>query len=147
MVRPFVVDGIVNGAAGMVRQMAMLAGLHDKYVVNGAVTHGRPGPKHRAPPCASPRRPVACNVCDTAMIVIAVGLAGAIIVALSRVTSRQQADNRTSTSLTAQRAVQRRSPIARSSTSARDHRTESAGRMECHRVVLGTGYQPVVHRA
>jgi hypothetical protein len=81
----YIVDGIVNGAAAMVREMAMLAGLNDKYVVDGTVNgmgelaHSL-GAAVRAPAMAGRVR----MYVTTAMIVIAVGLAGAIIVALSR---------------------------------------------------------------
>ncbi|MDQ3441736.1 MAG: NADH-quinone oxidoreductase subunit L [Planctomycetota bacterium] len=78
-----VVDGIVNLAGWSVRQSAVLIGLHDKYVIDGAVngagrlTHDL-GAAVRAPQTGRIRMYV-----TVLMVAVALGLAGAILVALS----------------------------------------------------------------
>ena len=78
-----VVDGVVNLAGWSVRQSAVLIGLHDKYVIDGAVngagrlTHDL-GAAVRAPQTGRIRMYV-----TVLMVAVALGLAGAIIVALS----------------------------------------------------------------
>jgi proton-translocating NADH-quinone oxidoreductase chain L len=78
-----IVDGIVNLAGWTVRQSAVLVGLHDKYVIDGAVNGAGKltyelGSAVRVPTSGRVR------VYVTALIVaVALGLAGAIIVALS----------------------------------------------------------------
>jgi NADH-quinone oxidoreductase subunit L len=81
----FVIDGVVNGTAATVRRLSAMAGAFDRYVVDGAVNGAGAlahdiGAAVRAPATAGRIR----MYVTTAMIVIAVGLAGAIIVALSR---------------------------------------------------------------
>ncbi|MDB5330652.1 MAG: nuoL 2 [Phycisphaerales bacterium] len=79
-----VVDGLVNGAAWLVRMISVAAGLNDRYVVDGAVNGaGRlvldAGAAVRAPQNGRIRLYV-----TVLMLVLALGLAGAIIVVLSR---------------------------------------------------------------
>jgi NADH-quinone oxidoreductase subunit L len=80
----FIVDGIVNFAAWGVKQTAFLAGANDRYVVDGAVngaatlTHGL-GAAVRNPTSGRVRLYV-----TVLMAAVALGLAGAIVVALSR---------------------------------------------------------------
>ena len=79
-----VVDGIVNLAGWSVRQSAVLIGLHDKYVIDGAVngagrlTHDL-GAAVRAPQTGRIRMYV-----TVLMIAVTLGVAGTIIVVLSR---------------------------------------------------------------
>ena len=78
-----IVDGIVNLAGWTVRQSATLVGLHDKYVIDGAVNGAGKltyelGSAVRVP--TSGRIRVYVTVL---MVAVALGLAGAIIVALS----------------------------------------------------------------
>ena len=79
----FIIDGIVNGAAAGVGQLARLSGWIDRYVVDGAVnglgalTYDL-GAMVRAPQTGRIRMYVTVLMCA-----VAVGLAGAIIVALS----------------------------------------------------------------
>jgi hypothetical protein len=78
-----IVDGIVNLAGWTVRQSATLVGLHDKYVIDGAVNGAGKltyelGSAVRVP--TSGRIRVYVTVL---MIAVALGLAGAIIVVLS----------------------------------------------------------------
>ena len=78
-----VVDGIVNLVGWTVKRGAFLIGWHDKYVIDGAVngagrlTHDL-GAAVRAPQSGRIRMYV-----TVLMIAVALGLAGAIIVALS----------------------------------------------------------------
>jgi proton-translocating NADH-quinone oxidoreductase chain L len=80
----YVVDGIVNLVGGLVKRGAFLAGWHDKYVVDGAVnglatlSHDL-GAAVRAPQTGRIRMYV-----TVLMVAIGLGLAGAIIVVLSR---------------------------------------------------------------
>jgi NADH-quinone oxidoreductase subunit L len=80
----YVVDGIVNLVGGLVKRSAFLAGWHDKYVVDGAVnglatlSHDL-GAAVRAPQTGRIRMYV-----TVLMVAIGLGLAGAIIVVLSR---------------------------------------------------------------
>jgi hypothetical protein len=78
-----VVDGIVNFAGWAVKQISVAAGLHDKYVVDGAVngvgklTYDL-GAAVRTPQSGRVRVYVTLLI-----LAVAIGLAGAIIVALS----------------------------------------------------------------
>jgi proton-translocating NADH-quinone oxidoreductase chain L len=80
----YIIDGIVNGVGGVVKRGAFLAGWNDKYVVDGAVngvatlTQGL-GAAVRAPQTGRIRMYV-----TVLMVAIGLGLAGAIIVVLSR---------------------------------------------------------------
>jgi NADH-quinone oxidoreductase subunit L len=79
-----VVDRIVNGAAETVRRLSVLAGLHDTYVVDGAVNGVANvaqdlGAAVRAPQTGRIRMYV-----TILMVAVTLGLAGAIIVILSR---------------------------------------------------------------
>ncbi|MEA2735985.1 MAG: NADH-quinone oxidoreductase subunit [Humisphaera sp.] len=79
----YVVDGLVNLAGWTVRRASTLAGLHDKYVVDGAVNGmaeltQNVGAAVRAPQSGRIRMYV-----TILMAAVALGLAGAIIVALS----------------------------------------------------------------
>lgn len=79
----YIVDGAVNGAAWLVKQAAVIAGLNDKYVVDGAVNGVASiaqdmGAAVRAPQTGRIRMYV-----TVLMAAIAIGLAVAIIVALS----------------------------------------------------------------
>ena len=79
-----VIDGLVNGAAWMTKQLAFGVGAHDKYVVDGAVNgvgrlaHGV-GSAVRNPTAGRIRLYVIIL-----MMAIAVGLAGAILAVLSK---------------------------------------------------------------
>jgi NADH:ubiquinone oxidoreductase subunit 5 (subunit L)/multisubunit Na+/H+ antiporter MnhA subunit len=78
-----VVDGIVNLVGATVRRAAHVAGLHDKYVIDGAVDGMAEltqsvGAAVRAPQSGRIRMYV-----TILMAAVALGLAGAIIVALS----------------------------------------------------------------
>ncbi|MGB7161012.1 MAG: NADH-quinone oxidoreductase subunit L [Tepidisphaeraceae bacterium] len=78
-----IVDGLVNLAGWTVKQSAVLVGLHDKYVIDGAVNGAATltqdlGAAVRAPQTGRIRVYV-----TVLMVAVAVGLAGAIIVALS----------------------------------------------------------------
>ena len=79
----YVVDGIVNGAARLVRGAATLAGLNDKYVVDGAVNGAGTvaqniGALVRAPQTGRIRMYV-----TVLMVAVALGLAGAIVAVMS----------------------------------------------------------------
>ncbi len=79
-----VVDGIVNSAASLCRQLSALVGLNDKYVVDGAVNGAGAvaqsiGRAVRTPQTGRVRMYVTVLMC-----VIAVSIAGAIVVVLSR---------------------------------------------------------------
>jgi hypothetical protein len=78
-----VVDGLVNLAAGTVRRGSDLIGAHDKYVVDGAVNGVG---KLTYDLGAAVRNPSTGRVrlyVTALMVAVALGLAGAIIVALS----------------------------------------------------------------
>ncbi|MGH7214248.1 MAG: NADH-quinone oxidoreductase subunit L [Tepidisphaeraceae bacterium] len=80
----YIVDGLVNLAGYTVKQSAVLIGLHDKYVVDGAVNGVAKlsqdlGAAVRAPQTGRIRVYVTVLV-----FAVALGLAGAIIVVLSR---------------------------------------------------------------
>jgi proton-translocating NADH-quinone oxidoreductase chain L len=80
----YVIDGLVNGVAGFVRSGARAAGLTDKYVVDGAVNGMADlaqdiGAAVRAPQSGRIRMYV-----TVLMIAVSMGLAGAVIVALSK---------------------------------------------------------------
>ncbi|HEY8665691.1 MAG TPA: hypothetical protein VIL86_03455, partial [Tepidisphaeraceae bacterium] len=84
MLDKYVVDGLVNLAGWLVRQSSVLAGLNDKYVVDGAVNGAgglaqELGAAVRAPQTGRIRMYV-----TVMMVAVALGLAGAIIVVLSR---------------------------------------------------------------
>jgi NADH-quinone oxidoreductase subunit L len=77
-----IVDGIVNGLAAITRAMARAAGLHDRWVIDGAVNGaatlaGRVGDLARTPQTGRIRVYVA-----TAILVLALGLAGLVTAAL-----------------------------------------------------------------
>ena len=79
-----IVDGIVNGVANFVRDCSVAVGLNDKYVVDGAVNGVADlaqdiGAAVRAPQSGRIRMYV-----TVLMIAVTLGLAGAVIVALSR---------------------------------------------------------------
>jgi len=79
-----VVDGIVNAVASVCRQFSALIGLNDKYVVDGAVNGAGAlaqsiGQAVRTPQTGRVRLYVTVLMC-----VIAVSIAGAIVVVLSR---------------------------------------------------------------
>jgi NADH-quinone oxidoreductase subunit L len=79
----FVIDGIVNGAAASVRALSALAGWNDREVVDGAVNGVATltqdlGSLVRAPQMGRIRIYVTVLMCA-----VAIGLAGAIVVALS----------------------------------------------------------------
>jgi NADH-quinone oxidoreductase subunit L len=79
----YVVDGLVNLTGWVVRRASTIAGLHDKYVVDGAVNGmadlaQNVGAAVRAPQSGRIRMYV-----TILMAAVALGLAGAIIVALS----------------------------------------------------------------
>ncbi|WP_428937421.1 NADH-quinone oxidoreductase subunit L [Fontivita pretiosa] len=80
----YVVDGIVNLAGWLVKQAAVAVGLHDKYVIDGAVNgvaalSQELGAVVRAPQTGRIRVYV-----TILMAAVSLGLAGAIIVVLSR---------------------------------------------------------------
>jgi NADH-quinone oxidoreductase subunit L len=80
----YIVDGIVNLVGSVTRQCAIAIGLHDKYVVDGAVNGVATlaqdlGAAVRAPQTGRIRMYV-----TILMIAVSLGLAGAIIVVLSR---------------------------------------------------------------
>ncbi len=80
----YVVDGMVNLAGWSVRQLSVLAGMNDKYVVDGAVNGAADlaqglGAAVRAPQTGRIRMYV-----TVLMIAVTLGLAGAIIVMLSK---------------------------------------------------------------
>ncbi|HYO08219.1 MAG TPA: NADH-quinone oxidoreductase subunit L [Tepidisphaeraceae bacterium] len=79
----YVVDGLVNGAAWLVRRSAVVAGLHDRYVIDGAVNGVATvtqdlGAAVRAPQSGRIRMYV-----TILMAAVALGVAVAILVALS----------------------------------------------------------------
>ncbi len=79
-----VVDGIVNSAASLCRQLSAVIGLNDKYVVDGAVNGAGAvaqsiGRAVRTPQTGRVRMYVTVLMC-----VIAISIAGAIVVVLSR---------------------------------------------------------------
>jgi len=80
----YFVDGAVNFAAWATRQTAFLAGANDKYVVDGAVN----GLGHMAHGVgAAVRNPASGRVrlyVTMLMLAVALGVAGAVIVVLSR---------------------------------------------------------------
>jgi NADH-quinone oxidoreductase subunit L len=80
----YIVDGIVNGVAMLVKGASDLSGLNDKYVVDGAVNgvaslSQELGAAVRAPQTGRIRMYV-----TILMVAVTIGLAGAIIVVLSR---------------------------------------------------------------
>jgi NADH:ubiquinone oxidoreductase subunit 5 (subunit L)/multisubunit Na+/H+ antiporter MnhA subunit len=80
----YFIDGVVNGIANFVRNTAFAVGLNDKYVVDGAVNGVADlaqdiGAAVRAPQSGRIRMYV-----TVLMIAVTLGLAGAVIVALSR---------------------------------------------------------------
>jgi NADH-quinone oxidoreductase subunit L len=80
----YVVDGIVNAIGGLVKRTAFLAGWHDQHVVDGAVNgmatlSQELGAAVRAPQTGRIRMYV-----TVLMVAIGLGVAGAIIVVLSR---------------------------------------------------------------
>ena len=80
----YFIDGVVNGVASFVRNTAFAVGLNDKYVVDGAVNGVADlaqdiGAAVRAPQSGRIRMYV-----TVLMIAVTLGLAGAVIVALSR---------------------------------------------------------------
>jgi len=80
----YVVDGIVNGVARLVKQSAFGVGANDKYVVDGAVN----GLGHLAHGVGSAvRNPQSGRVrlyVTMLMLAVALGVAGAVIAVLSR---------------------------------------------------------------
>jgi proton-translocating NADH-quinone oxidoreductase chain L len=79
----YIIDGIVNGVGKGVKQLSVLAGLNDRYVVDGAVNGVAMlsqdiGAAVRAPQTGRIRMYV-----TVLMVAVTLGLAGAIIVALS----------------------------------------------------------------
>jgi NADH-quinone oxidoreductase subunit L len=79
-----IIDGIVNLSAWLVKQLSFGAGAHDKYVIDGAVNgvaalSQELGAAVRAPQTGRIRLYV-----TVLMVAVTLGLAGAIVVVLSR---------------------------------------------------------------
>jgi NADH-quinone oxidoreductase subunit L len=80
----YIVDGIVNGVAGLVRGASDLSGLNDKYVVDGAVNGVAALSQELGAAVRSPQTGRIRMYVTVLMAAVTLGLAGAIIVVLSR---------------------------------------------------------------
>jgi NADH-quinone oxidoreductase subunit L len=78
------VDGIVNGVGRLVRQSAVLAGLHDQYVVDGSVNGMGQLAQNLGSAVRAPQTGRIRMYATVLIAAVAVGLAGAIIFVLSR---------------------------------------------------------------
>ncbi len=79
-----VIDGVVNGSAAVVRQASVLVGLYDRYIVDGAVNGVGVLTQSLGAAVRTPQTGRIRVYVTVLMIAVAVGLAGGIIVALSR---------------------------------------------------------------
>ncbi len=80
----YVVDGLVNGAAGMVRGLSKLTGLNDKYVVDGAVNGVGKVAWSFGNSVRNPESGRIRLYMTSLMAVVMLGIAAAILVVLSR---------------------------------------------------------------
>src|SRR5688572_29838073 len=79
----YVIEGIVNLAGWTVKQSAMLVGLHDKYVVDGAVNGMAELTQNLGAAVRAPQSGRIRMYVTILMAAVALGLAAAIIAALS----------------------------------------------------------------
>ncbi len=80
----YVVDGIVNGVGWLVKQTSFAIGLNDKYVVDGAVNGIAVLAQDASAAVRAPQTGRIRMYVTILMITVSLGLAGAIIVVLSR---------------------------------------------------------------
>jgi NADH:ubiquinone oxidoreductase subunit 5 (subunit L)/multisubunit Na+/H+ antiporter MnhA subunit len=80
----YIVDGIVNLAAGAVRQLSVLAGLNDKYVVDGAVDGVADMTQAVGSAVRSPMTGRIRLYVTSLLAAVALGIAAAVVIVLSR---------------------------------------------------------------
>ncbi|CAN5351443.1 NADH-quinone oxidoreductase subunit L [soil metagenome] len=80
----WIIDGIVNGMAWLVKQSSFLAGANDKYIVDGAVNGAATLAQNLGSAVRAPQTGRIRMYVTVLMIAVTLGLAGTIIIVLSR---------------------------------------------------------------